>query len=110
MSKHKCCAKIWDSIWRKHKPCSRFGKLEREGKWYCATHDPVAIKIADEKRNAKFKEELKERMRIHRLHAAAPDLLEALESIVECLEYSDDAPACMDMARAAIAKAKGGAE
>lgn len=44
------------------------------------------------------------------LIAAAPDLLEALESIVECLEYSDDPPACMAMARAAIAKAKGGAE
>ena len=41
------------------------------------------------------------------LITAAPDLLEALESIVKCLEYSDDAPARMDMARAAIAKAKG---
>lgn len=42
--KHDCCKQIWDSTkdrWhRTTHQCTRAGKFEVEGKWYCGVHNP----------------------------------------------------------------------
>lgn len=109
-AKPRCCARIYF----KHKACSRTGKVDRDGKWYCGTHDPVAIKKAAEDRHARYKAAHEERMREIRLQQAAPDLLEALEGITEYAsvflkDHSFGSPAHQRFVKAcaAIAKAKG---
>ena len=64
--KQMCCAKVVsDSTGFRtfYKPCSKAAKVDRDGKWYCGTHDPVAIKQKCEaqsaKRNAQREAELK---------------------------------------------------
>ena len=37
------CCKTWRKEWIT-KQCSRNGKVERDGKWYCTQHDPVEVK------------------------------------------------------------------
>lgn len=100
----KCCKRIFDGVFT-FKSCSRNGVVERDGKHYCRQHDPVARQSAKDKRRAESLAAFEERMKVHRLHSAAPDLLEALEAILY------HAPSLhgpgIDAARAAIAKAKG---
>ncbi len=36
---HKCCKRI-ETGWFTDKACIRTAKVERNGKWYCLTHDP----------------------------------------------------------------------
>ena len=53
--KHDCSERIfsgarWDMAGH---PCSRKGVVERDGKWWCRQHDPVAKKARDEERRAK---------------------------------------------------------
>ncbi len=52
---HKCCAHKW-SGWHRIQ-CSKNGKIEREGKYYCGIHDPVAIEAKSKARNAKWNAE-----------------------------------------------------
>lgn len=54
---HKCIASTWPTGAFSSHPCSATGKVERNGKWYCGRHDPVAIKTLYDKREAKRKEE-----------------------------------------------------
>lgn len=65
--------------------CTRAGKVEREGKWYCRQHDPVAVAERRAKAQAKWEAEWaaktagwKETERLRRLSATA---LEALKAI-----------------------------
>ena len=50
MSAIRCCEMIY-----RHQ-CSKSGKIERDGKWYCGTHDPVRIKEKREERGRKWSE------------------------------------------------------
>ena len=59
--------------------CSRSAKVVRNGKWYCGQRDPEAMRARALKREEKWKAEWAEEARLHRLHNAAPDLLEALK-------------------------------
>lgn len=57
---YKCSGMIrgtgsWGYLHKYH--CPKTGKVERDGKWYCGTHDPVKIKERQEKRNAKWEAE-----------------------------------------------------
>lgn len=104
MNTPKCCARIWNDQWLKYRTCSRNAKVDRDGKHYCGMHDPVYQAKAREEREARWQAEMDERARLHRLHSAAPDLLEALE---EAVAYPTTGN-WYEKAAAAIAKAKGG--
>lgn len=60
-SKQQCCVEVWGE-WRSHQ-CSRAGKIERDGKFYCGQHDPVAIKEKDEEKRRQREAESKARAR-----------------------------------------------
>lgn len=65
--KHQCCARVTNETgWHDHQ-CIRNGKVERDGKWYCGQHDPIAVEQRDRKRRD-----------IWRLEAAAIDARHAL--------------------------------
>jgi uncharacterized Zn finger protein (UPF0148 family) len=51
--KHTCCTRVGD--WLGH-ACGKNAKYERDGKWYCGMHDPVAIKTKREAKNAEYAE------------------------------------------------------
>ena len=49
--RHTCCENVIPTEeWHSH-PCGKTAKFERDGKWYCSRHDPVAI---TEKRAARY--------------------------------------------------------
>jgi len=61
--------------------CSRNGSIERDGKWYCKTHDPVAIAERDRLAREKSKAALEAHRKASALRAAAPALYEALKHV-----------------------------
>lgn len=62
--KHKCCATVQGEYSHSY-TCGRAAKHEREGKWYCGTHDPVAVKARRDASAAKWQEQW-EAMRLRR--------------------------------------------
>lgn len=54
MAKHECSGKVYDGL--RYHICSRNATVECDGKWYCPSHDPKAIKKRQEKSEAKYKE------------------------------------------------------
>lgn len=74
---HKCCGKLASNSWGKCFPCSRAGKIEREGKWYCGQHDPVKVAKQRAAEDAKDEQQFLEKMAKRRLESAAPALLDA---------------------------------
>jgi hypothetical protein len=80
-TKHTCCAKISDNDrWRPYyHSCGKNAKYEREGKFYCGTHDPVAVAAKRDARSADYRSKCAEQTKIYRLQNAAPDLLAALQ-------------------------------
>ena len=62
MDKHvkRCCADVYDiNGWHSHK-CDRKASIERNGKFYCKTHDPVAINEKKAKKYEEFNKKLDE--------------------------------------------------
>jgi len=112
MSAHMCCEKVrkggdrWRSYYR---PCKRPGSVERDGKWYCGQHDPVAREERFQKSVAETKARWAEEAKANRIRAAAPQLLEALQGMFDLV--GDRAPewddSRIDAAVAAIAAATG---
>lgn len=52
-----CCEIIRGSFsWSGH-ACPHRAKVERDGKWYCGTHDPVAAKARRDKKHAEWDEQ-----------------------------------------------------
>jgi hypothetical protein len=39
--KHQCCATHYKNCWHPGVQCENNAKIERDGKWYCGTHDPA---------------------------------------------------------------------
>ncbi len=79
--KHKCRETIYDRDLRGVAfPCPAAGKIERDGKWYCGIHDPVAIAERAAKREAKRKsvEAAKPKPRMTQAEAALR-LVEAMQ-------------------------------
>lgn len=54
----QCSEKVFRD-WHNY-PCGSNATVERDGKWYCGRHDPVAVKARQEKAHAKY--EAKERV------------------------------------------------
>lgn len=53
----KCCEQIYNGTFR-YSQCSRNGTIQRNGKWYCRQHDPVARQEARDSRHAKWAADL----------------------------------------------------
>ncbi len=95
--KQKCSEIVWPAgAFRGHQ-CHNSAKVERDGKWFCGTHDPVAVIEKRDKKNAEFRAEVAARQKLQaeaaakrneqqRRAACFPELLEALKAIKERLD------------------------
>lgn len=92
-AKYTCCEEVcrdrnsWRPTWE---PCGKTAKFEREGKWYCGTHDPVK---REEKRNTKriaWRQKWAAEEEDRRLRSAAPDLLQCLKTAITIIGHPDD--------------------
>ena len=96
-------------------------RYEDAGKWYCKTHHPPTIKEnirawsqkwkweqGLREKQAKWSAEARERQERDRRAALYPELLEALVDLADAgaEAWGEDRP-CVEIARAAIAKAEG---
>lgn len=74
-----CSARVYDSPYGGGRSCSKRGTVERGGKWFCGTHDPVAQKARRDGRQAQWRakhEELyQKRVRVTRIAEAEANLL-----------------------------------
>lgn len=50
--KASCCARIHYGDWGRSRPCARSGSIERDGKYYCKQHDPVAKEAKRDEQHA----------------------------------------------------------
>lgn len=129
MNAKKCSERVFEGF-HSHQ-CSKSGKIERDGKWYCGTHDPVRIKEKREERDRKWSEKFraqrsareqreKDEAEQKRRSDLFPELLEALEKLLGMFESEihneydgtsalESRLAEADEARAAITKARGAA-
>ena len=111
--------------------CSKSGKIERDGRWYCGTHDPVRIKEKREESTRKWSERFraqrsaseqreKDEAEQKRRADLFPELLEQLEKLLGMFESEihneydgtsalESRLAEADEARVAITKARGAA-
>lgn len=100
-----CCAKVAKGSdgWRtRYAQCTRAGKVEREGEWYCGQHDPQARETRREASINQWHADAIEQNRRRRLAEAAPDLLALL------IESQDNISGdWRDRRDAAVAKATG---
>ena len=85
--KIRCSAMVSDSGGWHHYQCAKPAKVERDGKWYCKIHDPEYIASKQQKHEEKYELEFKERIKVIRLNAAAPDMYEALQEAKLQIEY-----------------------
>lgn len=53
VDRHRCATRVYAGSFSGH-PCSKPGKVERGGKWYCGTHDPVRLHEKRAARAAKW--------------------------------------------------------
>ena len=119
MAEKFCCERIghgrgWQ---RRYVPCGRGAKFERDGKFYCGTHDPLARKSKADARLADFHAKMDAEDKRRRIEVAAPALLAALKALIEpyngfsapdVQRRTDPATFPLIMAaRAAVAKAEG---
>ena len=54
-----CSEKVHDAFGVGFHPCSRVGRVERDGKWYCSQHDPCYVKKRREQRQVENQQQLK---------------------------------------------------
>src|SRR4051812_8790364 len=108
--KQKCSARVsgegrWGPF-HQH-PCQKAAKIEREGKWYCGTHDPVAKKKRDETTRARWQAKFEADVNRDRIRSHAPQLLDALShQIYRNHPYSETCDACLESIKA-LRSAKG---
>ena len=94
--KHTCCAEVGSGFM--YFPCGKNAKVERDNKWYCGTHDPVAVRERQVKRNTEWRTKLDavyaaqrkrdaEEKEAKRRADLYPELLDALKEMVASYEY-----------------------
>lgn len=99
-AKHKCCGSVWPAGAYRTYPCRHNAKVERDGNWYCGTHDPVAIKEKQDKKNAESDARWKASQKLQadaaakrneqeRRAACFPELLEALKDAYPHVSNAD---------------------
>ncbi len=115
-TKERCCKERGHQGWN-HWQCSRKGTVRRDGKWYCAQHDPVAVEAKAESWvdgfRAKLDAQKKNAEKVLRLSAAqsavwelAKNLLMNLEEQAACGDFEIRVPFdIIDKMRAEISKA-----
>lgn len=62
--KHDCAERIWtpSGNWGYHHYCAKPGKVQiANGAWLCTFHSPESVKRREDKRNAKYDTESKQR-------------------------------------------------
>lgn len=86
----QCCNRVSDG-WHSRQ-CTRSAKVERDGKWYCGQHDPVAIEAKDkarrEKRDREWEEERKARKEKERLEKQRDAALALVKRIAEIADQN----------------------
>ena len=121
MSAHTCDGRAWAQGAMNSHRCRAKAKVERNGKHYCGRHDPVAVEAKRAARNEDWDRQFEERQEALRAARAAeaeqkrradcyPDLLEALEWVMDRLVDKHETDESAVFARAAIAKATGSAQ
>ena len=68
--KQQCSARIATTGMFYSHQCSRNGKVQREGKWYCNQHDPVRIEGWIKERDARWEREWAEKHKTERRRRA----------------------------------------
>lgn len=115
---HTCCKRIFTGLTFRGHPCRKPAKIERDGKHYCAIHDPEYVKARAENRHAKYieverkkaeqRETTRRALREQKLKAECFDsLLKALRDLAEGMRAAGITGPYLDAADAAIAKATG---
>ena len=91
--------------------CCNSGVVERDGKWWCAIHDPVKVKERRTKGYAAWEEKSKRRAEKWILESAAPALLAACQQMENALNVYPrnvvDINKAGEAISAAIRKARG---
>jgi hypothetical protein len=65
MSEHPCSARVSDGgRWASFHGCTRAGKVERDGRWWCAQHDPERVKAKRQAREDAYTAERDKRAAI----------------------------------------------
>jgi uncharacterized Zn finger protein (UPF0148 family) len=119
--KHQCSKQIYSGITLNGRRCEINAKVERDGKWYCGIHDPVAVKAKRDAQEAKWRAECAAEKQQQQADEAAaaekkrradlfPWLLAVLELIVETDDRHELDHNHIEAARTMIAKAKGDAK
>ena len=62
-------------------PCGRTAKHERDGKWFCGMHDPVAIKAKRDARLAEWNDKRSVERRRECVRAHAEEMLALLREV-----------------------------
>jgi uncharacterized Zn finger protein (UPF0148 family) len=101
--KPRCSEDVWDGGFRPHR-CRNSGSVERDGKWYCKVHDPIARKERQERRDEEYRAEQERQLarrrkreaerRIETIRGATLDeameihaVKERVERLEECLSW-----------------------
>ena len=108
--KRTCEEQIWvvSGYWSHYRPCTNKAKVERNGKHYCGIHDPEAQKAKEAKKVDECIAKWAEEGRKRRVELAAPQMLDALETVIEYYDaHSSIGEAGATVVRAAIKAAKG---
>jgi hypothetical protein len=81
----KCQGEVATDMWHPHK-CGQRASIERDGKWYCKRHDPIAMKAKyDEKNKAwteKFQKDMREALRARAAVASVENLVKAVNLVL----------------------------
>lgn len=93
-TKVRCSEHIYSHPFGGHS-CTRTGKVERNGKWYCNQHDPVAAAEKWNARHAAWQSDMIERRRIEAQQAA---------TVAEQLRRAEAYPRLLAVLKAAIGR------
>lgn len=78
-------------------PCTRSGSIQRDGRWYCKTHDPEAVQRRAQARETVSLMDYEMHVKITSIIAARADVVEAARRIHR-KGYSAQAEAQLDQA------------
>ena len=89
-SKYKCCALVSVDDWHS-RPHGVTATVERNGKWYCRTHDPVAMKEKATVRDDKYVDDAKKREAARSRAVDCAKACAGLDNPVEALKQAREA-------------------
>ena len=75
-----CCTRLGKFNMTRLVPCEHPGTVERDGKWYCRRHDPVAIKTRQDARYQRY---------VGKIKRATDERIRALDCFKACVGMQD---------------------